>query len=200
MPRIAQQGVDESSIQFTDLEFLDPTPDSIVLSQTAILHSPSIYTPTLDPFNASLYLVQNGTFAEEPMMYIPMPSIHALHPSSNVTIKNQELAIANLDQLTKYATAVLTQENVTTALTGTTRLHEGKLPVTSVNFNSSSTYKGELRKANRKTLKSNCGRSQWISWLQRHKRENKPHCPTRTAKPPRIRIYPKPISNDHCYG
>jgi hypothetical protein len=142
MPRIAQKGVNESSIEFTDLEFLEPTSDSIVLTQSAILHSPSIYTPTLDPFNASLYLVENGVYSSAPMMYIPMPSIHALHPSSNVSIKNEQLAIANLAELTKYATAVLSQENVTTALVGSTRLHEGKLPVNTITFNSTSTYKG----------------------------------------------------------
>ncbi|KAE8442982.1 hypothetical protein EG329_002445 [Mollisiaceae sp. DMI_Dod_QoI] len=142
MPHIAQHGVDESSIEFTDIEFLEPTSESIVLTQKAILHSPSMYTPTLDPFNASLWLVTNGSFATSPMIIVPMPRIHALHPQSNASVENQNVSIVDLDQVTKYATTVLTNETVTTALTGKTKLHEGKLPTTNVHYNSSTTYKG----------------------------------------------------------
>jgi hypothetical protein len=141
MPHIAQHGVDESSIEFTALQFLDPTSDSIVLTQNATLHSPSMYTPTLDPFNASLYLVTNGVFSAEPMTYIQMPTIHALHPESNDTL-TQRVPIADMAVLTEYATQVLSNYNVTTALVGKTKLHEGKLPVVTVNYNSSSTYRG----------------------------------------------------------
>jgi len=142
MPHIAQHGVDESTIEFTALKFLEPTSDSIVLSQEAILHSPSMYTPTLDPFTAASWLVTNGTFAPVPMLYVPMPRIHALHPQSNASVDGINVTISSLDQVTDYATAIITQENVTTALTGKTKLHEGKLPVITINYNSSSTYKG----------------------------------------------------------
>jgi hypothetical protein len=142
MPKIAQDGVNDSSIEFTDIQFLEPTSESIVLTQKAILHSPSMYTPTLDPFNASLYLVTNGTFGASPMIVVEMPRIHALHPQSNASIDNQNTTIVDLDQVTQYATTVITNETVTTALTGRTKLHEGKLPVNWVNYNSSSTYKG----------------------------------------------------------
>jgi len=142
MPRIAQHGVDESTIEFTALKFLEPTSDSIVLSQEAILHSPSMYTPTLDNFTAASWLVTNGTFGPVPMLYVPMPKIHALHPQSNASVDGVNVTISSLDQVTAYATAIITQENVTTALTGKTKLHEGKLPVITINYNSSSTYKG----------------------------------------------------------
>jgi len=95
----------------------------------------------LDPFTAGLWLVTNGTFGPQPFAYINFPSIHALHPRSNVSIVDQPLPILDIDQLTDYATQVLSQEYVTTALTGTTKLHEGKLPVISVDYNSSTTYK-----------------------------------------------------------
>lgn len=142
MPKIAQHGVDESTIEFTDIQFLSPTESSIVITQKAILHSPSIYTPTLDPFNASLYLVTDGVFASTPMVVVEMPRIHALHPKSNASVDNQNVTIVDIDQVTKYATTVLTNETVTTALTGRTDLHEGKLPVNKVNYNSSTTYLG----------------------------------------------------------
>jgi cytoskeletal protein RodZ len=142
MPKIAQHGVDESSIEFTEVDFLNPTSESIVLTQKAILHSPSMYTPTLDAFNASLWLLTNGVFGPTPMMYIPMPQIHALHPQSSSGIVGLNVSIANLEQVTEYATTVLTKEYVETALTGRTKLHEGALPTTWINYNSSTTYKG----------------------------------------------------------
>jgi hypothetical protein len=73
-----------------------------------------------------------------------MPSIHAIHPQGNVTIENQVIPIANLDQLTDFATAVLVSENVTTALSGSTNLHEGAFPVVKVNYNSQTTFIGNL--------------------------------------------------------
>lgn len=142
MPKIAQHGVDESSIEFTDIQFLEPTSNSIVISQKAILHSPSMYTPTLDPFNASTYLVTNGIFASTPMIIVQMPRIHALHPQSNASVANQNVSIVDLDQVTQYTTQTLTNEHVTTALVGKTDLHEGKLPTTKIHYNSSSTYLG----------------------------------------------------------
>jgi len=142
MPKIAQKGVDDSWIEITDLEFLEPTPDSILLTQKAILHSPSMYTPTLDPFTAASYLVTNGTFAAEPMIFIQMPRIHALHPVSNASVEGQLVHINNLEAVTDYCIAVLEQESVTSALVGKTDLHEGKLPVTHINYNTTTTYKG----------------------------------------------------------
>jgi len=142
MPKIAQDGVNDSHLELTDLQFLEPAPDSLVMSQKAILHSPSIYTPTLDPFSAASYLVTNGTYSAEPMIYIPMPRIHALHPKSNATVEPQRLPIHNIDQVTAYCIAVLSNENVTSALVGKTVLHEGKLPDTTVHYNTTLTYKG----------------------------------------------------------
>jgi len=142
MPHIAQHGVNESSLEIQNIAFTDPSSTTIVLTQKGILHSPSRYTPTLDPFNASSYLVTNGTYADEPMVIIPMPKIHARHPQGNVSVEGAKLSIYNLDRLTDYATAVLSNEYVTTALVGKTKLHEGKLPTTNINYNSTSTYKG----------------------------------------------------------
>lgn len=142
MPKIAQDGVNDSSLEITQLKFTDPTPDTIVLSQVGTLHSPSMYTPTLDPFNASSYLVTDGQYASSPMVIIPLPKIHALHPKSTISVENQEVSIVSLDALSDYTTAVLSNEYVTTALVGKTKLHEGALPVITINYNQTSTYKG----------------------------------------------------------
>jgi len=142
MPKIAQHGVNEASLEIDQLQFTDPTPNTIVLTQKGILHSPSMYTPTFDPFNASSYLVTDGQYASSPMVIISLPKIHALHPQSTVAVENQEVEIINVDALSDYTTAVLSNEYVTTALVGNTKLHEGALPVITINYNHTSTYKG----------------------------------------------------------
>lgn len=141
MPKIAQDGVNDTELSFYELQFLDPTPDTVTLTQRAKLHSPSIFTPTLDPFTAGLWLVSNETFGPSPFASIDFPRIHALHPDSNVSFAGQVLPILDVDQLSEYATQVLSQEYVTTALTGSTKLHVGKLPVVTINYNSSTKYK-----------------------------------------------------------
>ena len=142
MPRIAQTAINESQITITDVEFRSPTADSLVITQKAVLTNPSIYTPTLDPFNASLYLLTNGQFGASPMLDIPMPRIHAQHPQMTIGIENTFCKIRNLDQVTDFAVAALTLETVTTALTGRTDLHLGKLPSTWVTYNTTFTQKG----------------------------------------------------------
>lgn len=106
------------------------------------MHSPSKYTPTLDSFTAATYLVTNGTFGPEPLIFVKIPQTHALHPTSETSVVNQTVGISNLDQITDYTIQVMNNENVTTALVGKTKLHLGKLPTTTVNYNQSSTYKG----------------------------------------------------------
>lgn len=121
---------------------MDPTPNSVVLTQRVILHSPSKFTPTLDSFSAASYLVTNGTLGPEPMVYIQMPQIHALHPVSNHSVENQKVDILSLEQLSAYASAILSSEYVETALIGKTPLHLGALPSTVINYNTVARYKG----------------------------------------------------------
>jgi hypothetical protein len=140
MPRIAQNLVNKSSLEFFELQFLNPTPTSVTLNQTAQLHNPSTFTPTLDSFTAGLFLLTNGVYAANQFTSIDFPVIHALHPNTNVTTVNQVLQITNQDELTNYCIQVVSNQNVTTALVGATKLHEGALPVTNINYNASTTY------------------------------------------------------------
>jgi hypothetical protein len=176
MPRIAQHGVNESYLELTDLEFGDPTPNTVVLTQKAILHSPSMYTPTLDPFNATSWLVTNGTFAAAPLTQILMPRIHALHPKSNVTAASQQVTLSNPAQIAEYATEILAQKNVSSALTGKTTLHEGKLPSININFNSTLTYAGMFCLRSTEPGVANCIRTQWFGRFQRHQRKGQHKC------------------------
>ncbi|KAI9050650.1 hypothetical protein LZ554_005807 [Drepanopeziza brunnea f. sp. 'monogermtubi'] len=139
-PKIAQQDVDDSSLEFREGSFTNPTSNSIRITQEATLHNPSTFKPTLDEFPADLYLVTNGTYGAEKMLTLPMPSIHA-RKRTNSSI-DADVPISSVDQVSAYAVTVMTNEYVTTALVGKTKLRLGKLPVQTVTFNSTSTYKG----------------------------------------------------------
>lgn len=142
MPKIAQQNVDDSSLEFTTFKFLDPTMETVSLTQQGILHNPAIFTPTLDSFLADSFLVTNGTFGAAPIIKVQMPKIHGLHPKSNAGVVDQQVQIVDIDQLTAFATAVISQEYLETALVGRTNLHLGALPTVKINYNSTSRYKG----------------------------------------------------------
>lgn len=142
MPKIAQDGVNDSTLTVTEMQYLDPTPEAVVLTLKATLKNPTMYTPTLDAFNASLHLYSNGTYSDVAMVNVAMPSVHVLKPSSNVTVDSKVAQILNSEELGRFATAVISDENVTTTLVGSTKLHLGKLPTTTVHYNSTTTYKG----------------------------------------------------------
>ncbi|KAK2629504.1 hypothetical protein QTJ16_000324 [Diplocarpon rosae] len=138
-PKIAQDNVDDATLEFNNGSFTDPTSSSIRIAQHATLHSPSTFTPTLDAFPADLYLVTNGTYGSAPMLTLPMPRIHA-KKNTNASV-DSDAQITNLDQVSAYAVTVMTSEYVETALVGKTKLHLGKLPVQTVTFNTTSRYK-----------------------------------------------------------
>ncbi|CZT11106.1 hypothetical protein WAI453_007395 [Rhynchosporium graminicola] len=141
MPKIAQHDVDDSRLEFREAFFLNPTADSIQVTQKAVLRNPSTFTPTLDPFPAELFLVTHGTYAAVSMLTLPMPGIHA-KKQTPTSIDNVVTKVNSIDALGDYAVAVMNNEHITTALVGRTKLHLGKLPTQKVTFNSTSTYKG----------------------------------------------------------
>jgi hypothetical protein len=129
-------------LEFAALKFENPSMSEITLTQTGILHNPSMYTPTLDSFTAGSYLVTNGTFGSVPIINVVLPKTHATKPKSDQGVVQQVVPIVSLDQLTQYATAVISSEYVETALVGKTDLHLGALPTVKVNYNSTTKYKG----------------------------------------------------------
>lgn len=124
------------------MAYTDPTPESLVVTLKAVLHNPTMYTPSLDSFNATLHLVNNGSYSDVGVVTLPMPNIHVLKPTSIATVDQKTAQILNSTELAKFATDVMTLENVTTRLVGQTNLHLGKLPASTVKYNSSTTYKG----------------------------------------------------------
>ncbi|TVY22435.1 hypothetical protein LHYA1_G008744 [Lachnellula hyalina] len=141
-PNIAQHGVNKARLEVTGLEFYNPTPDHIEVTERIITHNPSMYTPTLDPWSGGTFVVTNGTYSEKAILYLPVPKTHTKHPVSNAAIVNATVPIYDQDQIALYATQLLTLKQVTTALVGKPLLHIGKLPAIHVKYNASTTYNG----------------------------------------------------------
>ncbi|TVY87028.1 hypothetical protein LAWI1_G007005, partial [Lachnellula willkommii] len=141
-PNIAQNGVSKARLEVTGLEFFNPTPDSIQVTERIITHNPSMYTPTLDPWSGGTYVVTNGTYSEKAIVYLPVPKTHTLHPVSNAAIVNATVPVNDQDQIALYATQLVKLEKVTTALVGKPLLHIGKLPAIHVKYNATTTYNG----------------------------------------------------------
>ncbi|KFZ13387.1 hypothetical protein V502_06637 [Pseudogymnoascus sp. VKM F-4520 (FW-2644)] len=141
MPKIAQKGIDDATLSYTSLKFMKPSLDSLTLSVDALQHSDSPFTPTLDAFNVSMHLVTDGITSEKVITQIGMPEIHARHPDTNIVIEGQKATIVDMDQVAAFAKQVLTQESIEVRMEGKTKLHLGALPVNSVNYNSSITFK-----------------------------------------------------------
>ncbi|CAD6498924.1 BgTH12-04580 [Blumeria graminis f. sp. triticale] len=145
VPQMAQLNIDRAYLQFTDIRFIVPTPSSITLTQTVLLYTKTRFTPTLKPFVASIYAVHNGSYSKVPMTTARFPEVHAIHPVSMTHLTNTFLNFssdAEREEVARFATQVLTQDRVTTALVGRGSLQLGALPLMTVNYNKTTTFQG----------------------------------------------------------
>lgn len=135
-PNIAQDGINDSSLEIQSIKLTDPTPNSFHLEQTAIVGSNNSYHPRLDAFNASLGL--DGT--NLPFAYIELPAIHATKEATSYV--NQTVRIVNSDAFEDYNMQVLGSKNYKVQVKGKTKLHEMRFPTTTVDYNKKATMKG----------------------------------------------------------
>ncbi|KAI9894679.1 MAG: hypothetical protein M1814_002035 [Vezdaea aestivalis] len=137
-PRRAQKDVNASALEISSLSFTDPTPESIHLTQESTLKSNSSHHPTLDAFNATLFL-ENTLPNIQPIVYLEVPGVRS---TGSVPVNiDQTLAIANVGQLTNFAKVVLGSREFRLAIRGRTKLHQGSLH-TDVDYNEVVTLKG----------------------------------------------------------
>lgn len=144
MPKIAQDAVNAASLSFASMKFTNPTEEFLTLSVDAVQHSSSIFTPTIDAFNVTMHLVTDGISAVEPITQIPMPEIHVQKPDTKIGVDGQQVRILDFDQVAAFAIQLLNQPNVTVRMIGSSKLHEGALPVINIKYNSSITFDGSL--------------------------------------------------------
>ena len=114
----------------------NPKPDSFHLAQTAILTNHNTYHPRLDKFNASLSVDGNNA----PYAYIELPAVHATETAT--TVIDQDVQITDMDAFVNYNTLLLDKEEVNLAIKGRTKLHEMRLPTTTVDYDKVVNMKG----------------------------------------------------------
>jgi hypothetical protein len=120
-------------------EVLDPTPDSVHLNMTTKAVSHTIFTPTLDAFDADLFL--ESTLPDyKAFGTITIPGMHVTK-ELNTTV-DQVMQIKDKDQFNVYNTLVSQAESFKVAMKGKTKLHLGALPVVEVVFSKVITMKG----------------------------------------------------------
>ena len=118
---------------------LDPTPNSVHLDMVNKAISHTIFTPTLDSFDADLFL--EDTLPDyKAFGTITIPGMHVMK-EINTTI-NQVMQIKDMAQFSAYNTLVSQSENFRVAMKGKTKLHLGALPVVTVDFSKVIKMKG----------------------------------------------------------
>lgn len=138
-PNKAQDQVNDARLEITEQEIYDPTPDSFGLRQTAVTYSDSDDHPTLDEFEAALFL--ESTLPDiEPFGYITIP--RKKYEDKTVVEIDQNVEITSLEQFTQYNQIVLGTEEFRIAVRGRTDLELGALPETTIDFNKVATMKG----------------------------------------------------------
>lgn len=139
MPNIAQRGINDAELDLESQVVTNPRPGVVHINMTTISHNKMIFHPTLDAFNASLFL-ENTMPDIKPFGYITIPKLTAR--ASTPVVVDQELVIADQDQFAKYNIMVLNSATYRVAVRGKTNLHLGAFPVVPVNFNKVITSKG----------------------------------------------------------
>ncbi|KAL8671486.1 MAG: hypothetical protein Q9168_004021, partial [Polycauliona sp. 1 TL-2023] len=109
-PRIAQHGIDGSTLEIQSLILSDPRPTSFHLQQSAKLTNHNRYHPRLDAFNASLSVGGGDAEEDRPYAYIEIPAVHATE--TTVTEIDQDVQITDMDAFIEYDKQLLTRESV----------------------------------------------------------------------------------------
>lgn len=141
-PRIAQNGINKSTLSISSLEVWDPTPDSFVIKERFIIGNHNIYHPRLDAFNVSLSA--DVSFSDggpgRPFAFVELPAIYAKEQVTSDI--EQVVRIIDVDAFTDYNKLILTSEEFRVDVRGRTGLHEMSNPVTTVDYRKTVTMKG----------------------------------------------------------
>ena len=117
----------------------NPTADSVDISFKQVLNSNSSYHPTLYPFNASFYLLDQQYSL--PFATIMTNKIQA-SDGATTEIPSQRVNITHKNQFSQYVLTTLGSEEFTFALRGHGDLKEGILPKVLVTYDKDITMKG----------------------------------------------------------
>ncbi|KAJ5167757.1 uncharacterized protein N7482_003351 [Penicillium canariense] len=135
-PKIAQDDVNDSTLNVTSMVIANPTPDSFELLQTQVIGSHSSYHPKIYSFLASVSLLG----AANPFTSVQVPTVKS-KDGATVNV-NQTVDLSDAGAFGDFAEAVMLNEEVQLNIYGRPELKEGSLPTTTVTYNKTVTMKG----------------------------------------------------------
>ncbi|KAK2826887.1 hypothetical protein FQN49_007355 [Arthroderma sp. PD_2] len=135
-PKLAQHDVSESTLSITDMQTSNPAPDSLHVKVTQVIGSKSKYHPTLDPFDAQVFL----SGEQKPFMTLHTPQVEARDGVEAVI--DQDVHIEDQDAFAGFSKAVMLSETLELLVVGQTELKLGGLQKTTVDYNKTVAMKG----------------------------------------------------------
>lgn len=135
---MAQSNVNDSTLRVVSESILNPSPEAFDLDLVSELQTSSKYHPTLDAFEASLYLEGSDV----PFASFNTPSIKAENGAENHV--KQRVQIQNMTEFTKYTMVTLGSDQYKVYLKGNGGLKLGGLPQTSVDYDQEIEVQGVL--------------------------------------------------------
>lgn len=119
-PKIAQDAVNDSTLDIKQMVISDPTPDSFHLNQTQVLGSKSSYHPQIYAFDAVVSLAG----AAAPFASVTVPGVKS-EDGAEIHVQ-QDVALSDSDAFGDFATAVMLNEEVELNIYGRPGLKEGE--------------------------------------------------------------------------
>ncbi|KAJ5428468.1 Protein of unknown function DUF3712 [Penicillium cf. griseofulvum] len=135
-PKIAQDGINDSTLKIKEMIISNPTPESFQLEQTQVIGSDSPYHPKIFEFDSDVSLAG----AAKPFIRVTVPSVQS--KDGAVVNFEQTVALNDADAFTEYTTAVMLNEEISMNIYGTPDLKQGGLPTTQVTYNKTVVMKG----------------------------------------------------------
>lgn len=135
-PKIAQDAVNDSTLEIKSMVIKNPTPETFELDQLQILGSDSQFHPKIYEFDADISL--GGAAA--PFTTVTVPQVKS-KDGAEIHVQ-QKVDLTDADAFGDYATAVMLNEEVSLNIYGRPDLKEGGLPTTTVTYNKTVVMKG----------------------------------------------------------
>lgn len=139
IPKKAQHDVNASTLEIQVQNISDPTSSTIHLKLVSVARSSSSFHPTLDAFQAALFLEDTEPNII-PFGYVEIPKTNVEHETT-ITV-DQTLNVTNMDQFINYNKVVMNSDEFRIAIRGRTGLHQKGLSKINVDYNKVVTMKG----------------------------------------------------------
>lgn len=139
IPKIAQNNVNDSTLEIESQQVLRPTSGKVDLDIASVTRSDSKYHPELDEFEADLFLESTRPDIK-PFGRLTFPAVKVA--AENRVQVAQTMEIIDMDQFIEYNKLVVDSEEFSFGVKGRTGLKLGSLPKYTVDYDKTVTMKG----------------------------------------------------------